>query len=153
MRIGRFPVAREAKLVAAVREVVGPDVLLMADGNAAYTMESAVRMGHVLNELNFECFEEPLPQSPKYTAYEFHRERLPLSLATAKRSMVVLQRKSLSIVGPWTLFNRISACAVALPKHCLFLRDGGTVGHSLHSALLGCGYPDRCDGPAALNSA
>ena len=106
MRIGRFPVAREAKLVAAVREVVGPDVLLMADGNAAYTMESAVRMGHVLNELNFECFEEPLPQSPKYTAYEELRERLPLSLAAGEAvdgrasAKELIDRRAMDIIQP-----------------------------------------------------
>lgn len=41
-------------------------------------------MGHVLNDLNFECFEEPMPQSPKYAAYEELRERLPLSLAAGE---------------------------------------------------------------------
>ncbi len=106
MRIGRYPVAREAKLVAAVREVVGPDVLLMADGNAAYTMESAVRMGHVLNEHKFECFEEPLPQSPKYAAYEELRDRLPLSLAAGEAvdgrasAKELIDRRAMDIIQP-----------------------------------------------------
>ena len=59
-------------------------VLLMADGNAGYTLESAVRMGHVLKDLNFEAFEEPMPQSPKYAGYEELRRRLPLSLAAGE---------------------------------------------------------------------
>jgi D-galactarolactone cycloisomerase len=106
MRIGRYPVAREAKLAAAVREVVGPDVLLMADGNAAYTMESAVRMGHVLNDLNFECFEEPMPQSPNYPAYEELRDRLPLSLAAGEvvdgraSAKELLDRRAMDIIQP-----------------------------------------------------
>ncbi len=106
MRIGRYPVAREAKLVAAVREVVGPDVLLMADGNAAYTMESAVRMGQVLNEHKFECFEEPLPQSPKYAAYEELRNRLPLSLAAGEAvdgracAKELIDRRAMDIIQP-----------------------------------------------------
>ena len=106
MRLGRYPVAREAKLAAAVREVVGPDVLLMADGNAAYTMESAVRMGHVLNDLNFECFEEPLPQSPKYAAYEELRNKLPLSLAAGEAvdgrasAKELIDRRAMDIIQP-----------------------------------------------------
>lgn len=54
------------------------------DGNAGYTMESAVRMGHVLKDLDFEAFEEPMPQSPKYACYEELRRRLPLSLAAGE---------------------------------------------------------------------
>ena len=106
MRLGRHPVPREAKLAAAVREVVGPDVLLMADGNAAYTMESAVRMGHVLNDLSFECFEEPLPQSPKYAAYEELRNRLPLSLAAGEvvdgraSARELIDRRAMDIIQP-----------------------------------------------------
>ncbi|MFO1003689.1 MAG: mandelate racemase/muconate lactonizing enzyme family protein [Planctomycetaceae bacterium] len=106
MRIGRFSVAREAKLVAAVRDVVGPDVLLMADGNAAYTMESAVRMGHILNDQKFECFEEPMPQSPKYAAYEDLRNRLPLSLAAGEAldsrasAKELIDRRAMDIIQP-----------------------------------------------------
>src|SRR4051812_1687587 len=36
MRIGRFEPRRDLAVVAAVREAVGPDVKLMADGNGAY---------------------------------------------------------------------------------------------------------------------
>ncbi len=107
MRIGRFSVQRERKFITAVREAVGPDVLLMADGNAAYTMESAVRMGHVLNDLEFEAFEEPLPQqTPHYTAYEELRRRLPLSLAGGEAldsrgsAQDLIQRRAFDIIQP-----------------------------------------------------
>lgn len=106
MRLGRFSVAREAKIAAAVRAAVGPDVLLMADGNAAYTMESAVRMGYVLNDLNFESFEEPMPQSPKYAAYEELRRRLPLSLAAGEAvdsrasAKELIDRRAMDIIQP-----------------------------------------------------
>jgi D-galactarolactone cycloisomerase len=78
----------------------------MADGNAAYTMESAVRMGHVLNEQKFECFEEPMPQSPKYAAYEELRERLPLSLAAGEAvdgrasAKELINRRAMDIIQP-----------------------------------------------------
>ena len=107
MRIGRYPVTREKKFIAAVREAVGPDVLLLADGNAAYTTESAIRMGHVLNDLGFEAFEEPLPQqTPRYPAYEELRRRLPLSLAGGEAldsrgsAQDLIQRRAFDIIQP-----------------------------------------------------
>lgn len=106
MRLGRYSVAREKKIVEAVRGVVGPDVLLMTDGNGGYTMESAVRMGHVLKEFDFECFEEPLPQSPKYAGYEELRRRLPLSLAGGEAldsrgsAKELIDRRTFDIIQP-----------------------------------------------------
>ncbi|MFP6702736.1 MAG: enolase C-terminal domain-like protein, partial [Planctomycetaceae bacterium] len=43
MRLGRYPIAREIKVVQTIRKVVGPDVKLMADGNGAYTMGNALK--------------------------------------------------------------------------------------------------------------
>jgi len=82
MRVGRYSVAREAKVAAKVRETVGPKVKLLADGNGAYTQATALRMARVLHELNFEYFEEPLPQvTPHYAGYEELRRKMPLPLA------------------------------------------------------------------------
>lgn len=106
MRIGRYSVAREAKIAEAVREAVGQETLLIADGNGAYTMESAVRMGHVLHRLDFEAFEEPIPQSPKYAAYDELRRRLPLSLAAGEAldsratAKELIDRRAMDIIQP-----------------------------------------------------
>ena len=106
MRLGRYSVAREKKIAAAVRTAVGPDVLLMVDGNAGYTLESAVRMGHVLKDLDFEAFEEPMPQSPKYAGYEELRRRLPLSLAAGEAvdsrasAKELIDRRAMDIIQP-----------------------------------------------------
>ena len=82
MRLGRYSVAREARVAAKVRETVGPDIKLLADGNGAYTQGTALRMAHVLQELGFEYFEEPLPQvTPNYAGYEELRRKMPLPLA------------------------------------------------------------------------
>ncbi|REJ96610.1 MAG: mandelate racemase/muconate lactonizing enzyme family protein [Planctomycetota bacterium] len=81
MRLGRYDVEREAKVAEQVRKTVGPDVKLMADGNGAYTIGSALEMAHALDELDFEFFEEPLPQSPHYAGYAELRTKMPLPLA------------------------------------------------------------------------
>ena len=106
MRLGRYSVAREAKIARAVRKAVGPDVRLMVDGNGAYTLRSAVQMGRVLDELNFDFFEEPLPQSPRYAGYAELRKKLPLPLAGGEAvdsriaAKGLIDRRAVDIIQP-----------------------------------------------------
>lgn len=82
MRLGRYSVARETPVVRSVRDVVGPKVKLLADGNGAYTQASSLEMAYVLHELNFMYLEEPLPQvTSRYIGYEELRRKMPLPLA------------------------------------------------------------------------
>ena len=106
MRLGRYSVRRESKLAASVREAVGPEIRLMADGNAAYSIKPALAMGEALHELDFDFWEEPLPQDPDYAAYDVLREKLRIPLAggevipnrtTARR---LLDRGAFDIIQP-----------------------------------------------------
>ncbi|MBY6116651.1 hypothetical protein KUW09_20300 [Mameliella alba] len=45
----------------AVRDAVGPEFPLMSDPVACYTLEEAVRLGRVLERLDYLWLEEPLP--------------------------------------------------------------------------------------------
>ena len=132
MRLGRFPVAREAKVAARVREVVGPNVKLLADGNGAYTPGAALRMAAALHALDFEYFEEPLPQvAPQYTGYEELRRKMALPLAggeaVASRaaSKALLDRGCFDIIQP-----DVSLC--------------GGLGEALFIAELAALYGVRC---------
>jgi L-alanine-DL-glutamate epimerase-like enolase superfamily enzyme len=49
-----IPIFRE------VRRIVGPDYLLMNDPVCSYTLEEAIEVGHVMEELGFLWLEEPL---------------------------------------------------------------------------------------------
>ena len=98
-RIGRFELRREARALSEVRRRLGEDITLMADANAAYTADQALRMAAVLRELEFEWLEEPLPQSG-YLGYPELRSKTPLPLA-----------------GGEGLLNR-SAAATALARGC-----------------------------------
>lgn len=106
MRLGRYSVEREAKVAAAVRETVGPNIQLMVDGNGGYTMGGAIRMGHVLSELGYEFFEEPLPQSPNYTGYDELRRKMPLPLAGGEgidsrgAAKQLIDRRAIDIIQP-----------------------------------------------------
>ncbi|HRI80863.1 MAG TPA: mandelate racemase/muconate lactonizing enzyme family protein [Opitutaceae bacterium] len=71
MRLGGQPHARDLAAAKAVRRAVGPEVKLMADGNGAYALGGAIKMGRALEELDYYWWEEPLPQSaPDYAGYE-----------------------------------------------------------------------------------
>lgn len=83
MRIGRLPVKQDAAVAAKVRDAVGPDVKLMADGNGGYSLGSALTMGRELHQLGYYWFEEPLPEE-HYRGYETLREKLPLPLAAGE---------------------------------------------------------------------
>ncbi len=104
-RIGRFPPARELRVLTSVRNSVGPDVKLMADANAAYSPALAQRMAPGLRELDFDWLEEPLPQSG-YLGYPEMRASLDLPLAGGEglqsrhAAHHALQRGCFDIVQP-----------------------------------------------------
>ncbi|TQM13329.1 mandelate racemase/muconate lactonizing enzyme family protein [Pseudonocardia kunmingensis] len=60
MKIGLLPIAQDAARIRTVREAVGDDVVLLADANHAYNAATAIRVGRVLDEHGFACFEEPV---------------------------------------------------------------------------------------------
>lgn len=56
-----FPPDRTEKLIPLVRKVFGDKMHLFADSNGSYTPEEAIRIGKILQEYNFELYEEPVP--------------------------------------------------------------------------------------------
>lgn len=106
MRLGRYPIEREAALIAQIRAAVGPDVKLMADGNGVYTIKTALEMAEVLHNNKFEFWEEPLPQSPNYTGYDTLRDKMPLPLAGGEvldsraNAADLIRRRGVDIIQP-----------------------------------------------------
>lgn len=54
--------ARDVALCRAVRQAVGADFTLMLDVAKTYDRSDALRVGRVLQDLDFAWFEEPIPQ-------------------------------------------------------------------------------------------
>lgn len=52
---------RDERTIKLVRDVVGNDVLLIADANCKYRATSAIRVGHMLEKYDIYWFEEPVP--------------------------------------------------------------------------------------------
>ena len=57
-----------------VREVVGPDYELFNDAVCSYTLEEAIEVGHVMEELGFIWLEEPLHEQKQIRYQELCRE-------------------------------------------------------------------------------
>jgi len=107
MRIGGLSMKHDLAAVAAVRQAVGDDVKIMADGNGAYTLGSAIAMGRELERLGLYWFEEPLPQSaPDYAGYEVLTDKLDIPIAACEgltsRGMFkeAITRRAMDIVQP-----------------------------------------------------
>jgi len=121
MRLGGLPVARDLAAATAVRDAVGPSVLLMADGNGAYSLSKAIQVGRGLEALDFYWFEEPLPQ-PDYAAYEILTDKLDIAIAAGEALgsrgafKAVLMRHAMDIVQP-----DVSLCGGF--AECLFISE------------------------------
>ena len=56
-----FPPDRSVKLIPLVRKIFGDEMHLYADSNGSYNAEEAIRIGKLLQEYNYEHYEEPVP--------------------------------------------------------------------------------------------
>jgi len=59
-KVGGLTIKEDAQRVAAIREAIGPDIVLAVDANCAYNPTAAIRMGQHLADLDIHWFEEPI---------------------------------------------------------------------------------------------
>jgi D-galactarolactone cycloisomerase len=59
-KVGGLTLAEDARRVAAIREAIGPDIVLAVDANCAYHPAAAIQMGQRLADLGIHWFEEPV---------------------------------------------------------------------------------------------
>ncbi len=55
------PPGRSEKLIPLVRERFGEEMTIYADANGGYSPEEAIRIGRLMEEYNYDFFEEPVP--------------------------------------------------------------------------------------------
>ena len=105
MRIGGLPFRQDLAAITAVREAVGPEVKLMADGNGAYTLGAAIQMGRELERLGLYWYEEPLNLSD-FGAYAVLRDSLDIPIAAfeglGSRGLFkqAIEQRAMDIVQP-----------------------------------------------------
>jgi len=73
------PLEADIRTARLVREAVGPDMVLMHDSPNVYSYEEALKMGRVLQELDYTWYEDPLPADDIY-GYQRLRQQLRIPI-------------------------------------------------------------------------
>ncbi|WP_010142122.1 mandelate racemase/muconate lactonizing enzyme family protein [Oceanicola sp. S124] len=82
VKIG-FGVEEDLRVIAAVREAIGPDRRLMIDANHGYTVNEAVELGNRAAKYGIDWFEEPVVPE-QLDAYLEVKSRQPIPLAAGE---------------------------------------------------------------------
>jgi len=129
LKIG-FGIEDDLKTVKAVRNAVGPDILLMTDANHAYNAVSAIKLSRKMEEYDIFWFEEPVPPEDldgyaevkakthipvaggeaEFTRYGFHR-------LLEKRAVDIVQ-PDCCVTGGISEFKKIVTLASVYNTQC-----------------------------------
>jgi D-galactarolactone cycloisomerase len=83
MKIGGLPLKEDLKNIEAVRQAIGPEILLMVDANQGYNAYSAIKLGREMAALDILWFEEPVPYDDVQSYSEVKAALNPLGIAIA----------------------------------------------------------------------
>ena len=56
-----YPTGRTEKLIPMVREAFGDEMTIYADSNSSYTVDKAIEVGRLMEQYNYDFYEEPVP--------------------------------------------------------------------------------------------
>ena len=56
-----YPPGRTEKLIPLVRKTFGDEMVIYADSNGSYTPDEAIRIGKMMEEYQYDFYEEPVP--------------------------------------------------------------------------------------------
>lgn len=106
LRVGRDSISDEEPLLRALRQDSPEGFELMADGNAAYSLPDALRMGRILQDLGFRWYEEPMQQRGGYVGYDRLTAALDIAIAGGEGSLSrtdslrLLTRAAVDVIQP-----------------------------------------------------
>lgn len=112
IKVGRPDLREDVERVAAVREVVGPDTLLMVDANQRWDLHRARRACAALAPYDLHWLEEPLPADDVAAHVELRRS-VPVPIAVGENVYTVYGFRDLLTAG---------ACDIVQPN---VVRVGG----------------------------
>ncbi len=126
IRVGSSDTGADVERVRAVRDVIGPEVGLLADANQAFRAPEAIRLGRRLEEFDLVWLEEPCA-THDLDGHRRVRDRLDVAIATGETEYTRygLQRMidagaadvlmpDLQRIGGYTEFRRAAAAAAAV---------------------------------------
>lgn len=140
MKIGLGSMKKDLDRVAAVRDAIGPDVLLMVDANHCFNVPQAINIGRELEQLGVHWFEEPI--SPEdLDGYVEVTRRLDMAVAGGENEFTkfsfraILEKRAMDIVQPdvcaaggITECKKIAALAQAHSVQCVPHAWGTAIG-------------------------
>lgn len=83
------PAGRTETMIPLVRKTFGDDMVLYADSNGFYSVEEAIRVGKLLEEYNYQFFEEPV-MFDWYEETKKVADNLSIPVAGGSRSTVFM---------------------------------------------------------------
>lgn len=99
------PEGRSEKLIPLVRKAFGDEMTIYTDANSGYDVENAIRVGRIMEEYNYDYFEEPV----RFDWYEGTRQvaealDIPIAGGEQEPSMYnfrwLIKNNALQIVQP-----------------------------------------------------
>ena len=140
MKIGLGSIKKDIARVAAVRDAIGPDVLLMVDANHCYNVPQAINIGRELERLEVHWFEEPISPEDIEGYVEVSRA-LDMAVAGGENEFAkfsfrhILERRAMDIIQPdvcaaggITECKKIAALAQAHGTQCVPHAWGTAIG-------------------------
>ena len=140
MKIGLGSIKKDLDRVGAVRDAIGPEVLLMVDANHCFNVPQAINIGRELEKLDVHWFEEPISPEDLEGYVEVTR-RLDMAVAGGENEFTkfsfkaILEARAMDIVQPdvcaaggITECKKIAALAQAYGIQCVPHAWGTAIG-------------------------
>ena len=105
MKIGLGSMKKDIERVAAVRDAIGSDILLMVDANHCYNVPQAIAIGRELEKLNVHWFEEPISPEDIEGYVEVSRA-LDMAVAGGENEFTkftfrhILEKRAMDVIQP-----------------------------------------------------
>ncbi|WP_313155067.1 mandelate racemase/muconate lactonizing enzyme family protein [Lacrimispora sp.] len=101
---------RSEELIYGTRRFFGDDMIIHADGNGSYDVETAVHFGHVMEEINGYFYEEPCPFDDLWATKEVcERSSIPLAFGEQETSLRrfkwLVESHGTDVIQPDILYN------------------------------------------------
>jgi D-galactarolactone cycloisomerase len=160
LKVGGAEPERDAARVRLVREVGGPDFLLAADANQAWTTEDALRFARLVEDCDLLWLEEPCRWAGDHRGLREVRTRTSLrvcagqSESSAAGCLDLMAGGSVDVCnfdsswsGGATEWRRVAAIAQALEVRMAHHEEPQVASHLLasvpHGTVVECFHPDR----------
>jgi L-alanine-DL-glutamate epimerase-like enolase superfamily enzyme len=134
------PPGRTETIIPLVRKTFGDDMILYADSNGFYDVKEAIRVGKLLEEYQFQFFEEPVPFD-WYEETKMVADALTIPVAGGEQEYSLhgfrwlIANNGVEIVQPDTNYfggmirsMKVALMANALGKKCTPHMSGGDLG-------------------------